>query len=71
MLCDLLLATEHEAKQLARSVLSTTAIRLQMGTRRAKISDHAVPVDICQDRMGAFISKYGPVDELCAMISNS
>lgn len=30
-----------------------------MDTRRTKITVYGVPVNICEDRMGAFFSKYG------------
>lgn len=64
---DILLGTEQEAKQLARSVLSDTSIRLQtkyMGTRGTKLTVHGVPADICEEPMGAFFLNFGRVDEV-------
>lgn len=71
---DILQATEQEAKQLARSILKSKAVRLQteyMGTRKSKITIHRVPIDISKDRMGAFFSKYGQVDDVSTVISKS
>lgn len=71
---DILLGKEVEAKQLAGSVLSTTSIRLQteyMGIRWTKITVPEVPVNICENCMGAFFSKFGQVEEVNAYISKS
>lgn len=62
------------SKQLVRSVLSTTSIRLQteyMGIRWTKITVHEVPMDICEDCMGAFFLKFGQVEEINAYINKS
>lgn len=73
-LWDLLLASEEQAKTLAGSVLFTKSIRLQteyMGTCRTRVTIHGVPVDITTNRMGAFFTKYGEVNEVKALSSKS
>lgn len=59
-LWDILLPTEQQAKELAGNVLNAKNLRLQteyMGT--------------CEDRMGAFFSKYGQVNKVKVLISKS
>lgn len=42
-----------------------------MGSRRTKITIHGVPVDIYEDRIGAFFSKFGEVEQVNAFIEKS
>lgn len=59
-LWDILLATEQEAKQVAGYILETKSVPLQteyMGARKTKVTVHRVPVDISEDRMGAFFAR--------------
>lgn len=56
-LWDILLQSEEQTKELAGSILSTKTLHLQteyMGTCRTKVTIHGSPVDISDDRMGAF-----------------
>lgn len=51
--------------------MNAKKLRLQteyMGTRRTKVTIHGVS---CKDRMGAFFSKYGQVNEVKVLISKS
>lgn len=60
---------KKDAKQLG-SILTTKNLRLQteyMGTRRIKITVLRVPVDISEDRRGAF-SKFSKVEEVMALL---
>lgn len=41
------------------------------GQQKIGITVHGVPVDISEDRMGAFFAKYELVEEVCAVISKS
>lgn len=41
------------------------------GTRWTKIIVHGAPADICEAPMGAFFSKYGPIEEVFSIISKS
>lgn len=69
----ILLATEHQAKRLAESVLATSVLRLKtenMGTRRTKITVH-YPWTFAQTEYGAFFAKYGPVEEVTSVISKN
>lgn len=71
---DILLGTEQEAKQLTGCVLLTTSITPQteyMDTRWTKITVHRVPVNICEDRMRAFFSKFRQMEEVNASISKT
>lgn len=68
---EILLSSEQEAKQLAESILMAKSERLQteyMGTRKTRLTVHSVPVDINEDRMGAFFTKNGQVNEDSAVI---
>lgn len=54
-MCDILLDTEQEAKQLTGSILMSKEVQLQieyMGTCKTKITIYGEPVDISDDRMG-------------------
>lgn len=42
-----------------------------MGTRKTQITVHGVPVDIPEERMGAFFAKYGQVQEVSAVRSKA
>lgn len=56
-LWDLLMKSEQEVKDLGGSVLTSKTLRLQieyMGTRRTNVTVHGVPIDITEDRLGAF-----------------
>lgn len=71
---DILLATEGEAKKLSGSILTTKSVRFQteyIGTRRTKITIHGVPVDISEDKAGAFFSHYRQVEEVSAVVSKA
>lgn len=71
---DLFLATEQEAKQFTRSILRTTAVRLQTeyrGTRWKKITAHGVPLDISENRMGGLFASYGPIEDVSSSTSKS
>lgn len=73
---DILLATKQEAKQLAGSILTAKSMRLQMeymSTQRTRIIVHGVPIDICEECMGAggFFSSYGQVEEVTFITSKS
>lgn len=64
-LWDILLLTEQQTRELAGSILNTKELRLiteYMGTWRTRVKIHGVPMDICNDRMGVFFSKYGQVE---------
>lgn len=66
-LCDLLMKSKQEAKDLAGSVLTSKTLRLQtvyMGTRRTNVTVHGVPIDISEDRLGAFFALYGKVEKV-------
>lgn len=55
-------------------MLTTRNLRLQteyMGTRRTKITVHGMPVDISEDLMGVFFSKFGKVEEVKALLGKS
>lgn len=65
-LWDLLIATEEEAKKLTGSVL--TSKTEYMGTRRTNVTMHGVPIDITEDRLGAFFAQYGRVEKVAAVI---
>lgn len=71
---DILLPTEQDAKQIAGNILTTKNLRLQteyMDTRRTRITVHGVPVDVSTDRMGAYFSKFGSVEEVKAITGKS
>lgn len=56
---------------MAGSILTNKNQRLQteyMGSHKTKITVHGVPVDISEDRMGAFFSKFGKVEEVKALL---
>lgn len=42
-----------------------------MGTQRTRIIVHGMPIDICEDHMGAFFSSYGQVEEVTFITSKS
>lgn len=69
-----LLSSKQEAKQLAGSILSTYSLQLQteyMRTRNTNITIHGVPVDISENRIGAFFAKFSQVDKVSAVRSKS
>lgn len=71
---DILLASEEEAKSLAGSVLATKAVRLQTeykGNRRTRVILHGVPMYISGDHLGAFMVKYGRIEEASAIKSRA
>lgn len=73
---DILLSTKQEAKQLAGSILTAKSMRLQMeymSTQRTRIIVHGVPIDICEECIGAggFFSSYGQVEEVTFITSKS
>lgn len=73
-LWDILLPTKQQAKELAGSVLNTKNLHLQtedMGTCRTKVTIHGVSVDISEDRMGSFFTKYSEVSEVKALMSKA
>lgn len=54
------MATEEEAKQLARSTLATKSVRF-----------YGVPVNITEDRLAAFFVRYGKVYDVSETISKT
>lgn len=42
-----------------------------MGTHQTKITVHGVPLDICEDHLGALFSKYGQVEEVLSIMSKA
>lgn len=71
---DILLATKGEAKKQAGSILTTKAAQFQMeytGTCRTKMTIDGVPMDISEDRVESFLSHYGRVQEVSAVVSKS
>lgn len=67
-LCDILLTTEQEAKQLAGSILTAKWVHFQteyMRTRKTKVTIQEAPVDISKDLMGMFFAQYGRRRDLC------
>lgn len=80
---DVLLPTEQQAKGLIGGLLNTKNISQQieymdtrrtrntLGRVRVRITLHGVPVDICEDRIGDFFSKYDQVVDINALISKS
>lgn len=59
---------------MAGSILTRKNVRLQtenMAIRGTKVTVLGMPVDICEDRIEAFFSKYGDVEGVNASISKS
>lgn len=68
------MAMEEATKTLARSILTTKMLRLQMeymGTRKTHITLHAVPMYIIEEHLGAFFSSYGSVVRVSSIKSKS
>lgn len=42
-----------------------------MGTRRAKVTVHGVPIDSTEVRLGEFFAQYGKVDEVVGVTSKA
>lgn len=42
-----------------------------MGTQRAKVTVHGVPIDITEDRLGEFFAQYSKVDEVAGVTSKA
>lgn len=58
------MAKEYDARKLAGSILTRKAVRLQteyIGTWRTKVSLLGVSMDIAEERLGAFFSKFGQI----------
>lgn len=71
---DILLASEEEIKELARSLLISKSVRIQteyMGTLRTRMTVYAVPVDITENRLGAYFSNFGLVEAVSPIMSKA
>lgn len=65
-MCDILLVPE-ESRSLTGSIITTKMVGVQtehIGTQRTKVTLHWMPMDVEEDHVGAFFTKYGQVEVL-------